>query len=167
MKTIKTREIMKAYETMMTKKHIYDFELKWSARTKESIEGCKRAYDDSKKTFTEIVSKADEMLEEIQKKCKVRTINMMDVCKALTEINEKLSIQKKAMNGITACIDVNSQAFPRAYKYTPESTHFKAEYKKGQWIITDIYRDICRPNNSTMCLTEDAKQAVLDRLTKW
>ena len=167
MKAIRTKEIMKAYETMMTKKHIYDFELKWSARTKESIEGCKRAYDDSKKAFAEIVSKADEMLEEIQKKCRVRTINMMGICKALTEINEKLNIQKKAMEDITVSVDINSQAFPKAYKYIPESTYFDATYKKGQWIITDVYRDICKPNNSTMHLTEEAKQAVLDRLTKW
>lgn len=167
MKTIKTKEIMKAYETMKTRENNYEFSRKLKWNTKEDIEKYKKAYDDSKAEFINLASKADAVLDETQKKCKVRTINMIDVCKALTEINEKLSIQKKSMEGITVHIDINSQSFPKAYKYIPESTHFEATYKNGQWIITDVYRDICRPNNSTMCLTDEAKQAVLNRLTKW
>jgi hypothetical protein len=84
-------------------------------------------------------------------------------------VEKRLNITKKAMNGVTVCIDIHAQNFPNAYRGTPESTYFTAEYRNGSWRITEISRRITsRAGHGTkIYLTEDAKTALLSRIVEY
>ncbi len=85
--------------------------------------------------------KIQTALEEAQKRCTARTIDLADICEALDEIDKHFGLKKKDMEGLTVKVDCNAQDFPRAYKHTPESTVFSAYFKSGSWRIYNIYRD--------------------------
>lgn len=91
--------------------------------------------------------------------------NMIYICE---EVEALLDIAKNNMNGVKIDADYNAQRFPTAYKYTPESTHFTAEYKGNSWTITDIYRDRCRNGikKADIILTDKAKTAIIDKCTQ-
>lgn len=126
-------------------------------RLKDEIEACKTELA----TATDLVEKA---IKEAEGKARERTICASDIYMALEEVEENLSIPKKYMSGISVEADLNAQSFANAYKYKPMSTHFTAEYKNGSWRLTDICRDVCRPNpRIRLSLTEDAKAALIKR----
>ena len=84
----------------------------------------------------------------------------------IADINDRLNgINKNALDG-TVVDYTFAQKFPRAYKYTPDSTHFKLTYKRGEWRISGIGRHIC-PNcynngyGYDLALSDAAKEAVL------
>ena len=90
----------------------------------------------------------------------VRKIDDKDIIDDLIAINNYLGITKKAMKGTTVHVDHNAQAFPGAYKGTPESTQFTAEFTSA-WFITDISRDTCTRRKYNLQLSETAKEAYL------
>lgn len=90
----------------------------------------------------------------------VRKIDAKDIIDDLIAINNYLGITKKAMKGTTVHVDHNAQAFPGAYKGTPESTQFTAEFTSA-WFITDISRDTCTRRKYNLQLSETAKEAYL------
>ena len=89
-----------------------------------------------------------------------RKIDVEDIIDDLIEINDYLDISKKAMKGTTVHVDHNAQTFPNAYKGTPESTQFRAEFTSA-WFITDISRDTCTRRKYNLQLSETAKEAYL------
>lgn len=108
-------------------------------------------------------------LDEAQGRAKVRTIKTTDIISALAEIEDTLSIRKKAMDGIRVEVDLNAQDFPNAYKYRPESTIFSALYKNGAWRVTDIGR---YPTHRASCRisvihTDASKNALIERFSSW
>lgn len=121
------------------------------------------------KDFEEAASAAlGAVLDEVQKRAKVRTISAGDIVSALYVIEKLLNISKKSMDGVSVTVDLNAQKFPSAYKYTPESTIFTAEYKRGQWRITDICRDTTKaPSNKAVVVHTDASRAaILERFSR-
>lgn len=126
-------------------------------RMEAEIEACKAELA----TANDLAEKA---IKEAEGKARERTICASDIYMALEEVEENLSIPKKYMSGISVEADLNAQSFANAYKYKPMSTHFTAEYKNGSWRLTDICRDVCRPNpRIRLSLTEDAKAALIKR----
>lgn len=113
-----------------------------------------------------ISKKLEQKLNEIQKKCSARTIDIEQIDRFLTDYENMIGIAKKNMIGtvIEDC-DINAQAFPSAYKWTPESTHFSAEYKNGGWTVTNIWRGrVSAPNRSIRAkLSESAKKALITK----
>ena len=100
---------------------------------------------------------------EAEGRAKVRTLTYEDMERAIKKIENKLEIPKKHMIGIKADCDMNAQSFPRAYKYTPESTQFGLEYTSSGWKVTWIRRDVCWNVSSKhikLYLTDDAKEAI-------
>ena len=89
-----------------------------------------------------------------------RKIDVKDIIDDLIEINDYLGISKKGMKGTTVHVDHNAQAFPNAYKGTPESTHFTAEFTSG-WFVTAIYRSTCIRRKYELKLSESAKEEYL------
>ena len=89
-----------------------------------------------------------------------RKIDVKDIIDDLIEINDYLGISTKAMKGTTVHVDHNAQAFPNAYKGTPESTHFTAEFTSG-WFVTAIYRSTCIRRKYELKLSESAKEEYL------
>ena len=117
--------------------------------------------ESNKEKINEIIKKADgrareriiESYEELVKICE----SVEDRLKPMT---------KKAMDGTKIHYDFRDH-FPRAYKYTPASTHVDLIFKNGSWRLVDIYRDTCP--NLNCCyyyrleLSETAKESVLNR----
>jgi hypothetical protein len=100
-------------------------------------------------------------------RAKERRIDARMVCEAIEQIEDRLSLPKKRMEGIVAEVDMNAQDFPSAYKWKAQSTRFRMEYRKGSWRILSIYRADCRREKARymLNLTEDARQAILERHT--
>lgn len=84
---------------------------------------------------------------------------------ALDTIERRLDIPRKDMRGIIATVDVNAQAFPRAYKGRPDSTFFRAVYTAAGWAIEHIYRYHTAPPGrmSDIELTDAAVKALVAR----
>lgn len=114
-------------------------------------------------------TKLAQILEDVQRRSKVRTIDVAAIIDSLVEIEDELDISKKAMEGITVHVDRNAQDFPSAYKYVPESTHFEAVYKNGSWRVTKVSRDVTlrARQRITITHTEESKAALLARFTRW
>lgn len=101
-------------------------------------------------------------LEAVQKRTKVRNVDVNNIYKMVEEIEKKLEIPETSMLGIKADVDYNAQNFCRAYRYIPESTHVCLEKFVSGWGITGIERRRCRPSRSkyVLSLTEHARSAI-------
>lgn len=98
-----------------------------------------------------------------------RCITPAMISNALEAVEKRLGIMKKRMEGVKVEIDCNAQDFPKAYKYTPESTFFEATYRGGSWRITDIYRYRTRRASAgySVTLTDTAKAAIIEAHERW
>lgn len=115
---------------------------------------------DNETKIAEIISKAEG-------RATARTITVKDMLDALECVEKTLGIHKKDMIGITVDIDVNAQDFPNAYKYTPESTQFRAIYKKSGWDLIAVSRERTRSARRTYIIehTAESKKAIIDRMS--
>ena len=113
------------------------------------------------------MDKLQNLLDCLQKRMTSRTITAKDILEATEDIERRLDIPKARMTGITAVVDMNAQDFPRAYKYTPQSTLFALTKTETGWAVTDIWRDECHRSNRgfTLSLTDEAKKAIIDRIS--
>lgn len=109
------------------------------------------------------------VLDDVQRRSQVRTIDADGIVTALREITEKFGITKKAMNGIAVTVDINAQDFPSGYKYTPYSTIFSAEFRNNAWYITDIFRAETHKEKKAVIVehTEESRAAILARFTQF
>lgn len=112
-------------------------------------------------------AKLQGILDYVQCRSKVRTIEIDDIINALAEIENKLSLPKKAMIGVSAWVDVNAQKFPTAYRGIPESTQFHAEYTTGGWKILSVVRYRCTNTKVEITHTEASKEALIQRFSKF
>lgn len=158
MKAIKTKEMMKAYTDMNNARWWYEHDRK--------CETYRERYSDARSAFADATSALTEELNTIQRKCSARCVTAENIIEALCDICANLGISKASMNGIKAVVNLEAQHFARAYKYTPESTWFTATYKRGQWEITGIYRDVCTTSKGSLTLTEEAEKAIISRATR-
>ena len=102
-------------------------------------------------------------------KAKVRTITAKDIYDAIMEVESRLGIPKKSMDGVFIMVDVNAQNFPKAYKYIPVSTWFEAVFRSGSWKLSRIYRSATSSENRGFYvnLTDDAKKAIITRMERF
>ena len=107
--------------------------------------------------------KIEDIIRTAEGRATARTISYERIVVAIAELEKTLGIAKKNMTGITADIDYNAQDFPRAYKYTPESTHILVTRKTSGWDLTNVFRDTTRRWNHRfhVTLTDDAKAAII------
>lgn len=114
-----------------------------------------------------------EKLFESEKRCTARIIgrdfkylNEYDFVGILTAIYRKFeTIPKKYRDGctITYC-PTDPGSFPSAYKYIPDSTFLKFEWKKTGLFLVKVYRYTCNLNKETNCnikLTETAEKIMV------
>lgn len=108
-----------------------------------------------------------EAIKAAEGRATARLLSADALISTLADITEKLNISKKAMEGIRVEVDVNARTFPNAYRYTPESTQFSAEYKAGSWRINSIMRaSVMSPSRAVVIYhTEASKAALLERFT--
>lgn len=102
------------------------------------------------------------VLDAVQKRSNARTLTADRIIGILVAVEQELSIPKKYMRGIRVCY-TGAQHFPSAYRGTPESTHFVAEYSGTAWRVTAVYRSLCpnRRDSVELQLPEAAQQAIL------
>lgn len=112
-------------------------------------------------------NRINETIKAAEGRATVRTIDFKDIMSAISDIEKRLGIQKKILDGITAEIDYHAQDFPHAYKYRPESTHVALIHKSGSWQLVDVYRDTTRRRGHSinLDLTEAAKNAIIRRMS--
>lgn len=107
------------------------------------------------------IEKLQAELDKVQDRCTARTVTAQQIVDTLNSI----SVPKCHLHGTTVHWD-GAEKFPNAYKYTPDSTHWRAENVNGRWYITDICRDTC-PNRTTrqgrIIFSESAKAWIIER----
>lgn len=105
----------------------------------------------------------NEIIKAAEGRSVVRTIDYDTIVRDIKLIESLLCIPKKSMIGITAHVDHNAQKFPRAYKYTAESTHYYLTRADSGWLLYLVERDDCLPPNEAvqLMLTEEAKAALV------
>ena len=108
--------------------------------------------------------KIEKELALAQERCTTRNIYFTDLPIIIETIEKNLGIPKSKMLGVSADVDYCAQDFPRAYKYTPESTHIRIEKVASGWALTSIWRGRCRPSTQTyiLDLPDDAIMAIVD-----
>lgn len=169
MKTINTKDMMKAHAEIVRVKSTRDFENRMArsgygneektAKAEEALKAAREAFWESAKTLTAAI-------KEEEGRANQRTITAEDIIERLYTIENGLNISKKSLEGVRVHVDENAQNFPKSYKYRAESTHFSAEYKAGSWRITGISREACLPatRKVSITLTEEARKAVIGRI---
>lgn len=127
----------------------------------------KREVDSKALLESEVTYVISPYLDEVQKRCKARTICADGIVQALCFVEDELRISKKSMDGISVEIDLNAQHFPNAYKGIPDSTQFSARFKNGYWRVTDIRRAECRAPGRAYVIhhTDESKAALIERFT--
>lgn len=102
-------------------------------------------------------------IKEAEGRASARTINEYYVIDGLRRVENALEIPKKHMKGIKVVIDPHAQSFPNAYRYTPGSTQFSAEYNGKEWVLTGVWRGACGgcTQEFSVNLTEEAKAAII------
>lgn len=117
----------------------------------------------AKQILNDTTGKLSDAIKAAEGRAKERTADAVGILSAIGEIEKRLNITKKSLDGVKITVDINAQDFPRAYKYTPNSTIFEAVFRGGKWRITDIYRSRTHAagRGTVVQLTEAAKAAII------
>ena len=101
------------------------------------------------------------LLEAAQKRCTARTLDVSDVETILNNVDQRLDIPKCSLRG-TLLYYSGAENFPSAYRYRPESTHFRAEHTGRCWVVTGASRHTCpdRYDNASLVLSPSAREAL-------
>ena len=163
MKEINTKEMMKAYNELRS------VSVYVSSRFTDPEKVIEERKSEKMAIFAEKAAKLTTAIKETEGRASVRCIASATVMECLLTIERNLSITKTALEGVEAHVDYHAQDFPKAYKYTPESTHFCAVYRSGSWRITNISRSATyrAGRTYTLTLTDAAKAAIIANHTQW
>lgn len=110
----------------------------------------------------ENIEKIKGVIEDNQKRARVRKMNAFLLNDALYILESRLGIKKKDMVGIIA--DIDWYAADNQHCTPPKSTHIVVERTASGWCITDVYRGEQRGWNRRfdVTLTERAKEAIVE-----
>lgn len=113
-------------------------------------------------------AKVEAVLNEVQGKCRERTITADNIYKFCESINKAYRIYKKDLEGSSFDVDHHAQDFPKAYKYKANSTQFTVQYKKGKFVLIDVCRFGTRRSKQKVLatLSEETKKAILESASK-
>lgn len=115
------------------------------------------------------MGKLETMIREAEGRASARLLTVEDIVDALEAVEQRLLLvsTKTDALGTSVEVDVNHQDFPRAYKYTPESTHFCAKLQSNGWKVYMIQRDTCwsRTRFAHIEYTAQTKAHMIDRLS--
>lgn len=170
MKEMNLKEIVKARAAYRTEyDRLRNFNSIYCERYPDDVARTREHAEELRKAFDETAVKVNDAIKEVEGKASARLASAADLADALLEIEKKLSITKKAMEGIATYIDVNAQDFPSAYKYRPMSTQFFCEFRNGYWRLKNIVRDDCEKAGQKfrLSLTDAAKDAIIHRYNYW
>ena len=108
------------------------------------------------------------IIDAAQARARERLISYDDLLKAIKEIEGKLRITKKALEGTRASVDIHAQDFARAYRFRAESTHFSIIFENKRWRLISVARKDTRGRLHTyeITLSDTAKAAILDNASR-
>lgn len=115
-------------------------------------------------------ARIEKILEKVQKKSRVRTINYDMLQSEIEKVNRRLcDIPATYQVGIEVDIDIHAENFPNAYRWTPESTQFSMIRTSSGWKLLDIYRGTTKREKyrALFKLTDEAKEALLAAYTRY
>ena len=114
-------------------------------------------------------NKIENMIVEAEGKAVTRKITYDNIAIAVERIEKELNVYKKDMIGVKASVDLNAQNFPKAYKYTPKSTHFEAIRKASGWDLKSVERNITRREGHAyeLDLPEHTKLAIIKKMSNF
>lgn len=114
------------------------------------------------------IGKIKAVLDEVQKKCSVRTISVDDIMCWIDMIEDNLNIPKTHLKDVVAHVMDGAQKFPNSYKYAPEGTGFRIKHNGKSWYLIEVDRENCNYSKRvSMFLPEEAKTALIERHTNW
>lgn len=156
-----------AYRYADSEIHFYQAHRDWR-NAEQNIADFTEKRDEANKKYVDFITKSgiNEAIRAAEGRAKERRINIECILDAINDVEELLNINKKAMEGISVDCDPNAQHFPKAYKFTPESTQFTIKFEHNKWWLTDIRRENCRNTKKAVIHhTEASKAALIDRLS--
>lgn len=111
----------------------------------------------------ENMEKINNTIKEVEGRASARLLSYSSIQKAITEVENSIPVAKKYMVGVKVHLDVNAQDFPKAYRYTPDSTHVVIERTKSAWKLIDVHRGTCGGAHDTydITLTDNCKKEIL------
>lgn len=112
----------------------------------------------------ENAKKIQSVLDEAQKRAKVRKATVYDVYSFAKKVFDTVTVPKKLLDGVTVFCDPNAQDFPSAYKYTPESTIFKISIKNGKLYLKEVYRGTSSKFPLWWYIPTGSRRAIADAL---
>lgn len=104
-------------------------------------------------------------LDKANHLARTRTVNIDDVYSAVIALERKFEgCVKKSMEGLTVRVDLNSQAFPNAYRGVPMSTQFVLVYEKRSWRFVYAERMRCGVSKRyDVTLTDAMREELLNQ----
>lgn len=100
-----------------------------------------------------------EIIHAAEGRASVRLLSVDDIMDAIDDVPR--CVPKKHLPGCEVHCDPHAQTFPRAYKHTPDSTHFSTVYRASGWYLTRVCRDTCGTSRGRLVLTDDAKADII------
>lgn len=114
-------------------------------------------------------AKIQSALDNAQLRARTRTITVKDIEDMCSEVEDRLSIPKKHLHGVSFSADRHAQAIPNTYTRVgvPESTIVECIYSNGAWYLTDVQRGPCRRPTVgySVKLTQAARESIISRCT--
>jgi hypothetical protein len=112
-----------------------------------------------------------ELLENIQKLSRERTIELFTIERGLQEVDKylhiTLGIKRKNLVDTVVYFDANAQLFAKAYNGIPQSTHVTAKYdKRGHIEVIAIYREKCATKRFIIVFSESAKPDIIEKMSR-
>lgn len=114
--------------------------------------------------------KLESTLEEVQKGCTVRLLNIDDIKRIIKEIEKNIEyrrLPKSSWDGLVVYCNPYQEQFAKSYKYIPEGTMFNLSYYSGSWRMLSIDRGICNGSSNRRLeyrFTEEQQKRMLDAL---
>ena len=122
---------------------------------------------------TELVNldKVKEALTKANGRAKERLAYPSDVVVAVLMVErhlEKIGIPKNLWKGLMVEVDLRAQKFPRAYKWSADSTQFAIERRASGWFLVWTYRGACGEQKYKFSkpFTAEQEKAILKHATK-
>ena len=84
-------------------------------------------------------------LEQVQRRARVRTIDVEDVVKTAAQVEANLArlLPKKYWPGLQFQVDLHARVFAKSYRGIPESTQFTLVRTRSGWNVRELARRRC------------------------
>ena len=159
----KALQAMKTWETLCNERLRMKRDANWYGP--DRIAKCEAETQAAKEALQEVAAPIAAAIRAAEGRATARTITAESLLMHLECMQKKLNgIPKAAMEGLQVRCDLTAQSFPSAYRYTPESTWFTAEYKNNTWWLLSVSRSrTARSGNGTqLTMPEKTEKAILD-----